>query len=1063
MIAKSVVARPTSVTILFIVVLALGLYSISDVAIDLFPEINPPILLVITNYSGAGPQEVESQITRPLENVLSNVSSVEKMVSTSSIGTSTIQINFLWGVDMSEAANEVRDRLEFGKQALPEEADTPIIFKFDPSLLPIMNLTLVGDRSAEDLRELAERIVQPRLEQVEGVAQAGVSGGRVPAVMVEVPQNRLEAYNLTLTQISQALRIQNAELSAGQIKEGNYSYIVRTAGAFNSLDEIRDTVIATRGTPQTGLRTVKLSDVALVTEAYKPEDSVVFINGKPGVEISIQKQSGTNSVAVADAVLERIKLVQKELPAGVEIKVLSNTTNFIRSSLNQVGSSAISGGLLAVLILFLFLRNIKSTVIIGIAIPISIILTLMLMYFSGLTLNIMTLTGLVLGIGMLVDNSIVILENIYHYREKGAKPIPAAILGTTEMILPISASTLTTIVVFLPIIMFQSQLGLYGEFFKGLAFTVVISLSSSLLTAILLVPVLSSKYLVLYTRVQKPLSGIWAKMDTVVQNSLDSLNNNYEKVLRWITRNTRNKLVTLGTVAILFFSSFFLIGVVGFELIPAQGQDAVNIAVELPVGTRLEVTKDMMLQLETAVKTELEGVYENIIVRAGGRGFFSIGAVKTNTGRLTVTLPPAGKRKLTSAQVQEKLRPYFDDYPSAVFSFASSGGGGGFSTSPIDIVIKGLDLDLLAQTGNQIRDLIKKEVPEVTEPILDLKQGLPQLDIVVDRDRAYSLGLNVATIGQELRASIDGVIATRYRSSGDEKDILVILDPKDRVLTRDLERMFVLSPTGQRISIANVADTQSTTGPVDILRENQSRTIHLKAGIAQGAKLDQVVAKLQRLIRENIPADDRVIIDFSGDFENLVRYGIQLLIVLLVAIVLVFGVMAAQFESFLDPFIILFTIVVSVTGVFVVHFLTATPLSLFTAVGMIMLVGIVVNNGIVLVDYTNLLRKRGMPILEAVISAGKSRLRPVLMTTLTTVLGLLPMAFVKSEGTDLVSPIGKTILGGLTTSTLLTLLIVPLVYLAVNKFSANFQFKLPFSGLFKKKDIVLEEENHAQG
>ena len=1053
MIAKTVVSRPTSVSILFIVILLLGLYSFSGIAIDLFPEINPPILLVVTNYSGAGPQEVETQITRPLESALSNVSNIEKISSTSSVGTSTITINFIWGVDMAEAANEVRDRLEFVKRILPEDAGTPTIFKFDPNLLPIMNLTLKGNRTSEELREVAERIVQPRLEQVEGVAQAAVSGGREPAVLVEVPQNRLEAYNLTLSQIAQALRLQNAELSGGQIKEGNLNYIVRTAGAFQSIDQIRNTIVATRGSPQTGFRSIRLADIATVSESYKPENGVVFINGFPGVEISILKQSGTNSVAVADAVIERIKSIQRELPAGIEIKVLTNSTNFIRTSLNQVGNTAFSGALLAVLILFFFLRNLKSTIIIAIAIPISVILTLMMMYFFGLTLNIMTLTGLVLGIGMLVDNSIVILENIYHYREKGTKPIPAAILGTSEMILPISASTLTTIVVFLPIILFQSQLGIYGEFFKGLAFTVIISLVSSLATAVFLVPVLSSKYLIIYTRFQRPLSGLAKTLDDLFNQFFEGLNRFYEGVLRWILKNWLTKLTTILTAIVILVLSFALIPMTGIELIPAQGQDAVNISVELPVGTRLEVTKDIMLQLEEAVKKELDGLYENLIVRAGGRTFFGLGAVRTNTGRLTVTLPPAGVRKITSREVQNQLRPYFNNYPSAVFSFSQGGGGGGpgFNTSPIDIVIKALDLNKLATTGNQILDLVKTQAPEVTEPKLNLQQGLAQLDVVVRRDRLSDLGLNAAAVGQEVRASIDGVNASRYRVEGREKDIVVILDERDRQLTRDLSRIFLMSPTGQRVSLSNIADTVVTSGPVDILRENQSRTLHLTGGLAPGARLDTTVEKLRNLIRENIPADETIVIDFSGDFENFIRYGVQLLLVLLVAVILVYGVMAAQFESFLDPFIIMFTIVLSFSGVFLIHFLTQTPISLFTAVGTIMLVGIVVNNGIVLVDYTNLLRKRGIPLLEAVVQAGRSRLRPVLMTSLTTILGLLPLAIVKTEGTDLVSPIGKTILGGLTTSTFLTLLVVPLVYFLFNRLSAKIRQK-------KVKPVVVVEE-----
>ncbi|MEJ2662931.1 MAG: efflux RND transporter permease subunit [Spirochaetia bacterium] len=517
-ITRTVVNRPTTLIIIFGLIVGFGLYTAFNLAIDLLPEINFPYLVLFSTYSGAGPEEVEKTITRPLEAQLSSVSNLKQITSTSYEGTCQITMEFTYGTNLSEATNEVRDRLEFVKDILPEEATTPQIFKFDISMIPILRLKVSGNRSPEDLREIAENFIQPRLEQIDGVAIASVSGGKQKAVRVEIPQNRLEAYNLNFTQIKNMLMGNNLQISAGTITEGATNFLVRSSGEYTSIEQIKNTVIAyktygsARGAPAgaglalTGAGTtgntigIRLRDIANVYEGFKKDETRVYINGEPGVFVIVQKQSGTNSVQVADKVLHNLDSINRSLPLGIKLGVIRNTTTVIRDSLSQVTSSALLGVLFAVAILFIFLRSLKSTIIISTAIPISLIITLMLMYFFNLTLNIMTLTGLALGLGMLVDNSIVILENIYRYREKGAKLHASAILGTQEMITAITASTLTTICVFLPMALFRSQLGVYGEFFSGLAFTVVISLTTSLLVAILLIPVLASKYVQINTR-----------------------------------------------------------------------------------------------------------------------------------------------------------------------------------------------------------------------------------------------------------------------------------------------------------------------------------------------------------------------------------------------------------------------------------------------------------------------------------------------------------------------------------------------------------------------------------
>ncbi len=1042
-VTKTVVHRPTTIFIIFVLVIGLGIYSSTDLAIDLYPEIDPPILVVFTDYAGAGPEEVEKSITRPLEGSMSNVSNVENITSTSSKGNSMVMLEFTYGTNMAEAANSVRDSLEFVKGFLPEEAGTPMIFKFDPSMIPIMGLTLSGQRTPEELRQIAEDIVQPRVEQVEGVALTSLSGGRERAIRVEIPQNRLEAYGLTMTQVANMMRGQNVQISAGSITEGTKNYLVLTSGRYDTIKQIKNTVISYKGgtmgpmgTP-TEVKTVLLRDIANVYDGYKAPDSLVFINGEPGVQVVVQKQSGTNSVQTVDRVRERLTRINREVPQGIVVEEVFNTTDIIKSSLNQVSSSAILGAIFAVLILFVFLRSLKSTFIIGLTIPISLVVTLLTMYFFDLTLNIMTLAGLALGIGMLVDNSIVILENIYRYREKGAKLTASAILGTQEMINAIVASTLTTICVFAPVALFKNQLDVTGELLASLSFTVVISLTSSLAVAMLLIPVLSSHYLPITSRKQRPLKGLLRKMDDGMDRTFTGLDHAYQRALN---RVLNHKIITIVLIVAMMGAAGYTVTDADFEFLPDEASDSVQLQLELPIGTKLEVTESVLKQMEMVVKDEIS-TYDKLIMEVGGRGFFGfMGSIETHTGSLQIQLPPFDERVESADEVKQKLRKHFNDFPGAVFSFGGMQGGFG-GASPVDILIKTENLEKGKRIAENIRDLIDREIPEVTEPTVDLKDGLPQIEVFIDRDKLYSFGLNIGTVGQELRANIDGMTASQFRDGGTEFDIITILDREDRNSMPDLNKVFVVNNQGQRIPLASFARYEKTTGPININRENQTRVIHVTGGTEPGAAINKVEQKVQTLIREQIPADEEVVIEFSGEYKDLVKYGQRFIYILLVSVFLVFGVMASQFESFLDPFIILFTIPLALIGVIVLYLITGETYSLLTAVGLVMLAGIIVNNGIVLVDYINLLRKRGRGIRDACIEAGGNRLRPILMTTLTTILGLIPMAFFPGEGAELVAPIGQSVVGGLSVGALLTLFFIPVMYEIFNKMSQKRKIK----------------------
>jgi HAE1 family hydrophobic/amphiphilic exporter-1 len=1038
---KTVVSRPTTFLIIFILLLGLGLFAMLNLPIDLYPEINPPILAVFTSYTGAGPEEVERSVTRPLEAALSSASGLEKVTSISSKGSSIVIMEFTYGTDMSDASNSIRDLLERIRNYMPTGAQTPMIFKFDPSMIPIMGLMVTSDkRTPEELREISEDTIVPRIEQTPGVATASVNGGREKIIRVEIPQSRLEAYGLTVTQIQQMLAIQNMQVAAGTITEGGLSYILTTMGEYTSIDEIKNTVISYKGGGYSGgqiemPKQIYLRDLAQVYADYRDETSLVYVNNQAAVMLMVQKQSGKNSVQTAKDLRARLTRMKKELPPDIEITETFNTTNIVQNSLDQVTSSAFSGALLAILILFIFLRSGKPTIIIGISIPVSIIITMMLMYFVGLTLNLMTMAGLVLGIGMLVDNSIVILENIYHYREKGAKLKTASVIGTSEMIVAITASTITTICVFAPLVMFQGLLEIAGEMFAGLAFTVVISLGISLFTAIFLVPILSSHYLPLVTRKQRPLKGGLAEIDAKFENFFKWLENKYRGAVRKVLKH---KAVVIIFLLVLFAGSMVLIPKIGWEFMPQQDDDNVSISATLPMGTPLAETEAVLRQLQLIVERDIQS-YDRLILRAGGSSFMGMGGNNSNTGSLRINLKEYSQRIESANDIKDIMRPYFNQFPGVIFSFSSGGmGGGGMmgGGNAVDIILRTDNLVKGKAIGERISVLLKERLSDyVTEPQVDLQDGLPQYEIILDREKMYALGLNTYTIGNEIKAAVDGITATRYKTGGKDYDVILILAEADRNTLPALDQIFINSQMAGRVPLSSFVHYEQGTGPLTINRENQSRVIHITAGAKPRVKTNLLQGLVEDIVRSEIPIEDDVIIEYSGANSQMVKIFGRFILICIVAVFLVFGVMASLFESFRDPLIIILTIPLSLIGIVAIYLITNTIFNVLTAVGLLVLLGIIVNNGIVLVDYTNLLRKRGYSLNDACIEAAGNRLRPILMTTLTTILGLLPMAFFPGEGTELVAPIGKTVLGGLSFGTLMTLFLMPVIYAVINKHS----------------------------
>ncbi len=1027
------VNKPVTVLLVFIALIGLGIFCTTQLPVDMYPNMKLPYMLVYTEYKNAGPEEVEQSLTRILENGLSGATGLKKMQSQSSSGLSLIFMEFNFNTNLDAAVAEIRDKIDLVRSYLPTGASSPTTIRADPSLMPIMALALQGNRTPEELRRYAKDIVQPRLEQIDGVASARIVGGREKSINVDIPRDRLEAYGLSITSVAQMIGSQNVQSSGGTITSGDINYTIKTSGKYTSVEDLKNTVIsykasAAPGSARPRITTIRLRDVADVYEGYKDENTLAYLNGTPCVILNIQKQSGKNSVNAAHAVRKAIKAIKVELPSDVDIIESSNDTDIIEQTIAEVVKSVIQGALLAVIVLFIFLRSIKSTVIIGLAIPVSVFITLFLMYFTKISINMISMAGLLLGIGMLVDNSIVVLENIYAYRQKDAKPRVAAVLGSQEMILSISASTFTSVCIFLPMLMFKGQLGMMGQIFNDLAMTIIFSLLCSLVVAIVLVPVLSSKYL----RIDKLTDrgeGVRFEINRRFTHFFSRLDDAYARGVKFVLH--RRKLCIFSLIGLLVLS-VAAVKFIGFIFMPEPASNTVSVKFELPKGTRLEVTDDTLRGFQTTAAQELKGV-KHSSTTVGGTDIFS-STSGSNTGTVTFTLYPTEEREKgwdNEKSAKAKLRKYFNKIPGVKVSFAQNQNG--MSTGGMSINVKCDDLNKLRATGAQLEELLREQAQDVvTEVSSDLEDGLPQVELVFDRERMYELGVNVYTVGNEVTALINGTTASRYTDNGDDIDVIVRLSKKDKTKLADLDLLSIVNASGERIPLSNFAHYKETTSPVTILRENQARVIHITAKPVAGLSLDKVQDKIQKLINANIPKDENVRIGFSGDYEDMMEAVRNFGLIIMMASILVFIVMASQFESFMDPFIVLFTIPLSFIGVIAIYALNGSRLSVVTVMGVLVLVGTIVNNGIVLVDYTNLLRKRGLALEDACVEAARNRLRPILMSTLTTVISLMPMAFFPGEGSASMQPISLTVFGGMTFGSLMTLFVMPTVYYIVN-------------------------------
>jgi HAE1 family hydrophobic/amphiphilic exporter-1 len=1025
-IPRLAIQRPVTMFMLSGVITLLGVISLTRLPVDLMPEFQQPTLNIRTSYAGVGPLEMEELITRPIEQAVGAVPGLTRIESSSSEGNSQVQLNFEWGSDLAESADEVRTRMDRIRGRFPEDADPPTIQKFDPSQLPVAQIGIEGDYDPVTLREIAQNEIAPRFERIDGVAGVSVNGGLRRQIHVDLSKEKITALNLSVNQVVQGLRTENQNTPLGEIYQGDATFLVRSQGQFQSVEDIRNLVVMTRQSVPVYLR-----DIADVQDTTEQRRQFMRINGRPGIQIQVQKQSGKNTVQVAQLVRAEVERVNKEVP-GLRMTVTQDNAKFIERAIDNVKEHAIVGGILVVLIIFLFLRDFRSTLIVCTSIPVSVIGTFALLYFGGFTLNTMTFGGLALGIGMIVDAAIVVLENTHRHLHMGKDRMTAAVDGSEEVWSAILASTLTHIAVFLPLLFLS---GTASIMFTQLSVVVMFSLIMSLFVAVTIVPVLCSRWLKTPDE-EASASGIMASFFRISERFLDAMDEGYRKAIHVALQH--RPTVILSAVALVVVAAV-LYPRVETELVTQTDEGEVNVNAELALGTRIERTEEVLLILEDRVKQFVPEA--TTIITSGGSGgnnYQSGGGGNTSRGQIRVILKPRGERERTNEEVAIALRRQLAGLPGVVVRANPSGGnnqimrflsGGGNQnnnqSSRLQLEIRGHDLDDARRVANDARDMMEN-VPGLADISLSREDGRPEIAIRVDRPKAAMLGMSVQSVASTIQTNVAGTTAAQFRERGNEYPVVVRLREADREEISDVGDVLLSTPAGQVVPAKNILAVTREAGPTQIQRKNMERITRVNAEIEIPLS-DAVKAVQERLPQLKMPPDFSA--GFGNEVEEQRRSFAQLRMVLILAILLVYAVMASQYESLRDPFIIMFSVPVAAIGVVGSLLLTKTAFSMQAYIGIIMLAGIVVSNAILLVDYVNTLRRRDkMPIREAVELGGRTRLRPILMTSIATMLGLVPMAIGLGEGGELQAPLARVVIGGLLTSTLVTLVLVPAVY-----------------------------------
>ncbi len=1009
-ISRFSILRPVFTMMVILIIIILGGVSLTRVPIDLMPDITYPTISIITGYENAGPEEVEELITRPIEQAMVAVPGVEEVSSTSSEGSSNVRVMFAWGTDLNEASNDIRDRLDRVIGRLPDDAERPMLRKFDLAAFPIMIMGASSRMDPLQLRRLIEDQIAYRVERVPGVASLTVWGGLSREVWVQLEPERMKALGMPLARVTAAIRAANITLPAGTVERGDHDIIVRTPGTFADLEELRDTVIEKRSDT-----TVRLRDVASVTDRWERVRRIVRVNGEPGMMVAVYKQSDVNTVEVARLVHREIERINADFPY-LTLTPVMDSSEFIERAISNVSSTAVFGGLFAVIVLLIFLRNIRSTVIIATAMPVSIVATFTLIYFAGFTLNLMTLGGLALGVGMLVDNAIVVLENIYRHRENGVGRRDAAMRGSGEVTAAIVASTLTTLVVFLPMVFVR---GMAGIMFQQLAFVVSFALLASLLVALTLVPMLCGRYL----RVG---GGGWARrLMASSEAGFKRLETGYERLLQNILAH---RALVMLLAALLFGGSLALTPRIGREFMPATDEGEVRVNVEAEVGARLDVLDRAFRRIE-AITQEHIPERENMISNFGGISWRGGGS---HTGMLRLSLVPMSERDRSSEEVAEDLRRRLAQLPGVTVRVRTAQGmgtrgmGGMGGEERLQIEIRGYDFDTADALAARVLAAVEP-IDGVTDVLLSRDAGAPEKTVRVDRLRAADLRLSVVEVARALQTILGGTRSGFYREHGHEVPIRVLVRDAEFMTTAEILDLTLVNDLGDMVALQNVVTVEESMGPVQIQRQDQERIILVSANTTD-RDLGSIIGDAREALRE-VPIPEGFAITFGGDYEDQQEAFRELTLALILALTLVYMVMASLYESLRGPLVVMFSIPLAAIGVIWILVATATTFNVQSFVGCIMLGGIVVNNAIILVDHINLLRRRdGMEMQAAIREGGRRRLRPILMTAMTTICALIPMALGLGEGGEAQAPLARVVVGGLASASLITLLVVPVMY-----------------------------------
>ena len=1014
---EGAVKRPIMTALCFIAVVIFGLFSYSKLPIDLIPDMETNTLMVITSYPGASASDIENNVSRPLENTLNSVEHLKHISSKSSENISLVTLEFEFGYDIDDLTNDVRDKLNMVSSALPDDANTPIIFKFSADMIPIMMLSVKAEESLPALYKiLDDNIVNP-LARIDGVGTVSVSGAPKREINIYMDPAKMEAYNIPVETVSAKIAMENRNVPGGSFDIGSNTYSLRVEGEFKSPQEMLNIVVGSHNGAN-----VYLKDIARLVDDTQERAQKAYTDGKQGAMIIVQKQTGGNSVAIADAVRAELPKLQKRLPSDIEIGIIVDTSDNIKQTVSTLGETIAYALLFVMLVVFIFLGRWRATVIIGITIPFSLIASFIYLLITDGSLNTISLSCLSIAIGNVVDDAIVVLENITTHIERGSSPKSAAVHGTNEVAVSVIASTLTMLAVFFPLTMVT---GMAGILFKQLGWMMCIIMIVSTVAALTLIPMLCSRML----KLQKKQSKFFNVFYTPIAKGLDKLDNWYAGRINWAVRHRWLVIVCCFSV---FFASLFCASSIKSEFFPTQDSGRVSANIELPIGTRVEISQDIALKL-TNIWQERYGEDMKVCNFRVGQAdedntFAALSSNGSHIISFNISFVPVTERTIGLQEICDQMRADIKMFPEIARSNVMLGGGGGGmgGQSIASFEIYGYDFDVTDRLAKELSDSMRNS-KFISQVNISRSDYQPEYQVDFDREKLAMHGLDLSTAATYLRNRYNGSLATYFREDGDEYDVKVRYEPTSRTSIADIENIVIYSGNGTPVRIKELGKVVQRDMPPTIERKDRERIVTVDAVLATGAALsDGVNYGMQVIENMNIPSGYNI--DIAGSYEDQQESNADMGVLALLIIVLVFIVMAAQFESLTYPFIIMFSVPFALSGVLFGLFFTGTNMNVMSILGAIMLIGIVVKNGIVLIDYTMLLRERGLGIIPATVRAARSRLRPILMTTLTTILGMVPLAVSQGVGAEMWRPLGVAVIGGLTISTVMTLIYTPVMY-----------------------------------